>query len=150
MKSRFILWIIISLVIFSILVDLPKIPKIKVLGKSFQLNFPLRLGLDLQGGIEYVLAAKMDNIDPKDRDDALESARNVIERRVNLFGVSEAIVQTSKIREDRRILVQLQGVKESSQAAQLIGKTAQLDFRELPATLSDQEAEATKSGIPLI
>lgn len=150
MKSRFILWIIVSLVIASILVDLPKFPKIKILGKSFQLDFPLRLGLDLQGGIEYVLAAKMDKIDPKDRDDALESARNVIERRVNLFGVSEAIVQTSKTGEDRRILVQLPGVKESSQAAELVGKTAQLDFRELPATLSATEAEATKSGIPLI
>ncbi|MBI2597279.1 protein translocase subunit SecD [Candidatus Daviesbacteria bacterium] len=147
MKPRFVLWFIIFITLISIIIDLPKLP---IANKFFPFHFPLRLGLDLQGGIEYVLQAKMDKIDPKDRDDALESARNVIERRINLFGVSEAIVQTSKTGENRRILVQLPGIKESSQAAELVGKTAQLDFRELPATLSAQEIEATKSGLPSI
>jgi len=113
-------------------------------------KFPIKLGLDLQGGTELVLKAEMDKIAPADRDDALESARSVLERRVNMFGVSEALVQTSKIGEERRILVQLPGVKESSQAAELVGKTAQLEFREMPSEFTSDQLEATKSGIPLI
>lgn len=110
--------------------------------------FPIKLGLDLQGGTELILQTKMDKINPTDRDTALEAARQVIEKRVNLYGVSEAVVQSSKLGEQRRILVELPGIKDSSAAASLVGKTAQLDFRELPASLSAQEAEATKSGIP--
>ncbi len=85
----------------------------------------------------------MDKIDPKNRDTALESAKQVIERRVNLYGVSEALVQTSKIGEQRRIIVELPGLKEASSAAALVGKTAQLDFREQIATPS---AEASQSA----
>lgn len=107
-------------------------------------NFPIKLGLDLQGGVQLVLETKMDAIPSDDRDVALESAKEVIERRVNLFGVSEAIVQTSKIGNQRRILVDLPGIKDASEAANLVGKTAQLEFRELAATPS---AEASGSGV---
>lgn len=144
------LWVIIILIGASILIDLPVSPTIKILGKKIQINFPLKLGLDLQGGTEVILETQMDKIDSASRDNALESAKNVIERRVNLYGVSEALVQTSKLGETRRILVELPGLKDASAAANLVGKTAQLDFRELPATFSAQELEATKSGIPLI
>lgn len=106
-------------------------------------KFPLKLGLDLQGGTELILHAQMDKIDPAQRDAALESARAVIEKRVNLFGVSESVVQFSKVGEERRILIELPGLKDASAAAQLVGKTAQLDFRELLATPS---GEATKSA----
>ena len=107
-------------------------------------NFPLRLGLDLQGGTQLVLQTKMDNIASENRDNALESAKEVIERRVNLFGVSESVVQTSKIGDNRRILVDLPGIKDASEAASLVGKTAQLEFRELVAT---DAAEASGSGM---
>lgn len=155
MRPRAVLWIILSLTFLALWVNIPPIeqaPTLKILGKeiNFLGLFPLKLGLDLQGGTELILETQMDNIDPQDRDSALESAKNVIERRVNLFGVSEALVQTSKLREQRRILVELPGVKDASSAANLVGKTAQLDFRELPATFSAEEAEATKSGVPLI
>ncbi len=143
------------LTILAVWVDIPPIkqfPALKVFGKRVEFLgiFPLKLGLDLQGGTELVLETQMDKIDPSNRDSALESAKNVIERRVNLYGVSEAVVQTSKLGEQRRILVELPGLKDASAAANLVGKTAQLDFRELPATLSAQEQEATKSGLPVI
>lgn len=128
--------------------DLPRLPAIKFLDKTIQLNFPLKLGLDLQGGAQLILEAQMDKIDPQDQDSALESVKEVIERRVNLYGVSEAVVQTSKLRDSRRILVELPGLKDATQAANLVGKTAQLDFREKPATLSAKDLEATNSGIP--
>ncbi len=104
---------------------------------------PLVLGLDLQGGTQLVLQANMDKIDSVNKDTALESAKNVIERRVNLFGVSESIVQTSKVGSDRRIIVELPGLKAASSAAQLVGSTAQLDFREMVGTPS---AESTMSA----
>lgn len=90
----------------------------------------------------------MDKIPNDQKDVALESAKNVIERRVNLFGVSEAVVQTSKLGDKRRILVDLPGLQDASDAANLIGKTAQLEFRERPASPSAEEA--TESAIPEI
>lgn len=150
MKSRYTLWFIVFVTLISLFFDLPKFPTIKILDKKIELNFPLKLGLDLQGGTQVVLETQMDKIDPGNRDSALESAKNVIEKRVNLFGVSEALVQTSKIGEQRRILVELPGLKDASQGAELVGKTAQLDFREIPATLSAEEIEATKSGVPVL
>ncbi|MBU1000212.1 protein translocase subunit SecD [Patescibacteria group bacterium] len=150
MKSRHLLWIIIILLVFSILIDLPVSPSIRILNKELTIDFPLRLGLDLQGGTEVVLETQMDKIDPENRDSALESAKNIIERRVNLYGVSEAVVQTSKLEDKRRILVELPGLKDVSAVANLVGKTAQLDFRELPATMSAKEIEATRSGVSIL
>ena len=127
-------------------VSLPQTLKIPFFNReinTFAGNFPLKLGLDLQGGTQLVLETKMDKIDLADRDNALESAKDVIERRVNLFGVSESVIQTSKVGDSRRILVDLPGIKNASEAANLVGKTAQLEFRELPASPS---ADSTASG----
>ena len=149
--SRLLLWIIIAVTtIFSLLINIPNFPSIKILGKEYGIDFPLRLGLDLQGGTQLILQTQMDQIEASQRDDALESAKEVIERRVNLFGVSEAVVQTSKVGEDRRILVELPGLKNATEAAQLVGKTAQLDFRELPATASAFEATGSAYLLQII
>lgn len=155
MRPRILVWIILVLTVLALWIDIPSIeqlPYLKILGRRINILglFPLRLGLDLQGGTELILETQMDKIDSQNRDSALESAKQVLERRVNLYGVSEAVVQTSKIGQQRRILVELPGVKDASSAANLVGKTAQLDFRELPSKLSDQEIEATKSGVPII
>lgn len=153
MSPRLTFWIIIALLLAAIYIDLPKLPfNFNLPGTQISLNnladkFPLNLGLDLQGGTQLVLETQMDKIDPTQRDQALESSKEVIERRVNLFGVSEAVVQTSQLGERRRILVDLPGVQDASVAAELVGRTAQLQFREQPASPS---AEATSSGIPAI
>jgi len=66
------------------------------LGKiSLRKNFDLVLGLDLAGGSHLVFEAQTSGLSATDRKTALESLRNVIERRVNLFGVSEPNVQIS-------------------------------------------------------
>lgn len=142
MKSKYLLWIIILITVVSLWVNLPSL-NFKVGNynlSQFTGKFPIKLGLDLEGGTELILEAKMDKIDPKDKDTALESARKVIEKRVNLYGVSESVVQTSSVGSDKRILVELPGVKDSSAAASLVGKTAQLDFRELVSSPSAGEA----------
>lgn len=150
MRPRVVLWFIIVLTLLSVWLNLPitsLVPGQLNFLPNISERFPIKLGLDLQGGTELVLQTKMEKIDSSDRDTALEAARQVIERRVNLYGVSEAVVQSSRFGENRRILVELPGVKDASQAASLVGKTAQLDFREFPEGV---EEEASKSGKPLI
>jgi preprotein translocase subunit SecD len=150
---RSTLWIIILLTLAAIYLDLPKlpwsytIPKVNIATNNLLDKFPIKLGLDLQGGTQLVLQTDMSKIAPENKDSALESAREVIEKRVNLFGVSESVVQSSKVGDTRRILVELPGLKDASSAANLVGKTAQLDFREITASA---EAEASRSGIPVI
>ncbi len=108
------------------------------LGK-FQIdkNFDLKLGLDLAGGSHLVFETDVTKIPKEQQSTALQGARDVIERRVNLFGVSEPSVQTSKFEGKDRIIVDLPGVTDTKQAVALIGKTAQLQFmeiKEIPAT----------------
>ncbi|KKS13419.1 protein-export membrane protein SecD [Candidatus Daviesbacteria bacterium RIFOXYD1_FULL_41_10] len=146
MTSRWTLWLIILVTIFSLWINLPLIPQIPTPLTNFIGKFPVKLGLDLLGGTELVMRAKMDKIAPEDQDSALVAAREVIERRVNLYGVSEAVVQTSRLGNERRILVELPGIKDTAAAVNLVGKTAQLEFREIPATSS---AESSSSGHPL-
>lgn len=153
--KRFALWFIILLTLGAIFVDLPKlpwdlqIPKTPVKINDYLNKFPLKLGLDLQGGSQLVLQTQMDKVNPDSRDDALASSREVIEKRVNLYGVSEALVQTSKVGDDRRILVELPGLKDASAAAELVGKTAQLEFKELPASPSGEIASTGLTGADL-
>ena len=98
MKSRLGLWLIILLIIVAILVDLPFGPLAS--------KFPLKLGLDLQGGTQLAYQANMDEIPLDKRDQTIESIMQVIERRVNPKGVSEAIVQKSKLGDKYRVIVE--------------------------------------------
>lgn len=91
---------------------------------------PFRLGLDLQGGTHLVYLADLSKVDREEEGEAMQGLRDVIERRVNLFGVVEPKIQIQQTREDRRLLVELPGVKEVGEAIQMIGKTPYLEFRE--------------------
>ena len=89
----------------------------------------LSLGLDLKGGSHLVYKADLTQKDPSQTDeDAMEGVLGKIERRVNAYGVTEPNIQ--KLGNDQ-ILVQLPGVTDIEEAIQLIGATAELDFREL-------------------
>lgn len=136
-QQKYLLFLIIFLAVVSLLIDLPKeIPLIKKPKPDFNLgswhfgNLEIKKGLDLAGGTHLVFQAEMDKIEKKDREQALTAARNNIERRVNLFGITEPVVQTSKNGEDYRLIVELAGITDINQAIDLIGQTAQLDFRE--------------------
>ncbi|MEM7738660.1 MAG: protein translocase subunit SecD, partial [Deinococcota bacterium] len=84
----------------------------------------LRLGLDLQGGLRVVMQTQEEDPLPED----LQAARSVIENRVNEFGVSEPLIQTSG---ERRIIIELPGLSAEDQdrALDLIGQQAILEFR---------------------
>lgn len=104
----------------------------------------LKLGLDLQGGLRVVLEA--DGVETP-TPEQLAAARNVIENRVNEFGVSEPLVQTSG---SNRVVVEFPGLTSDQQdrALDLIGQQAVLEFRLVrpgafdPLTLADLEAIA--------
>jgi SecD/SecF fusion protein len=92
----------------------------------------LKLGLDLQGGLRVVLQADDSNPEREDMD----AARNVIENRVNEFGVAEPLIQTSG---SNRIVVELPGLSSDQQdrALDLIGQQAILEFRLVQARAND-------------
>jgi preprotein translocase subunit SecD len=122
-------------------------PGISFITKLRDLSF--RLGLDLQGGSSITLRANMKDVPPSERDSALSSAQAVIEKRINFFGVSEPVVQTEKVNNDYRILVDIPGVTDVNQAVALVGKTAKLTFWEGSGSINaSQEAQiATQSAL---
>lgn len=91
-------------------------------------SMQVRQGLDLQGGAHLVYQADMAKVPSADRAQALNGLVDVIQRRVNPAGTSEIVVQTSG---SDRVIVELPGVKDLTQAINTIGKTAQLTFHEL-------------------
>ena len=113
---------------------------------KIQRSLELKKGLDLQGGTRTVLEANMDTVPAEDRDTALESAKAVISRRIDLYGISETVVQTAKTGGAARIIVELPGVDDPSAARSLIGQTAKLEFRELPQDFSLPEEVATNAA----
>ncbi|XKT75395.1 MAG: protein translocase subunit SecD [Patescibacteria group bacterium UBA2103] len=95
---------------------------------------PLSFGLDLAGGTHLVYKADTSDLAEVERKESLVSLREVIERRTNLFGVAEPLVQIEESsfvateREDR-LIVELPGVTDLSEAVRVIGETPLLEFR---------------------
>ncbi|MDO8551248.1 MAG: protein translocase subunit SecD [bacterium] len=163
-RKKFFLWLILFVTFLSALIDIPKELPVKISlgpvkvdtrisgpninfvigGLNVKKELDLKQGLDLAGGTHLVFQADMTGIDQKDRDTALEAAKNNIERRVNFFGVAEPTVQTSKNNDDYRLIVELPGIKDVNQAVDLIGQTAQLSFREQEGT---ESAEFKPTGL---
>lgn len=117
-------------------------------------NYPPKLGLDLRGGAQLTLQAKINpeqginEITPR----IMETAKFVVEQRINGLGVSEATILLSG---NNQLIVQLPGVNDPAQAERVIGTTAQLDFRkqkqgtenELRARLQVQQAATIQREI---
>ncbi len=159
-NPRYLLWLIIGLTLVAVFINLPKISNVHFAGKTFNfdpntvfttlkinqtLNF--REGLDLKGGTSLVLQANMKNITSDQRSAALDSAKTVIENRVNLFGVSEPLVQTVVANNDYRIDVEIPGITDVNQVRSLIGTTAQLTFWEQIASSSAKADSADYAAI---
>ncbi len=127
--------------IFNYTINPPTI-SVNVFGFNLKKEFKTHLGLDLKGGSRLIFEADTTKISPSDLDDALDSTRDIIEKRVNYFGVSEPMIQTLKSGGKYRISVDLPGVTDISQAINLIGRTAQLSFKE-EATVEAKIATTT-------
>ena len=113
-------------------------------------KYAFKLGLDLNGGTELTYRADVSKVKSGIVGDAMSSLRDVIERRVNLFGVGEPVVQVVNPGivsglSDWRLLVELPGVADIEQAVALIGKTPQLDFRLVRSEAKNLTAEELKN-----
>ncbi len=107
-----------------------------VISNKLSVNFPKMpeeefvLGLDLQGGTHLIYEADVSNVEEEDITSSLQGLRDVIERRVNLFGVTEPVVQVQQTAEHNRLIVELAGISDPAQAIEMIGQTPFLEFRE--------------------
>jgi protein-export membrane protein SecD len=107
----------------------------ETISSGFLARFKFKLGLDLQGGTHLVYQADTSRIDPVEVGESMASLRDVIERRVNLFGVSEPVVQVEQSsalasgKREQRLIVELPGVTNLDDAISLIGATPVLEFK---------------------
>ncbi|OGE12370.1 protein-export membrane protein SecD [Candidatus Curtissbacteria bacterium RIFCSPLOWO2_12_FULL_38_9] len=151
-NPRFILLFIIALTIAAIYID---IPKVKIFGReinhptiylqNFQRDLEPKLGLDLAGGVQLTMSADMTGIETQDQEEAIESAKNVIENRINSLGVAESTVQTAKSGSGQRLIIEIPGITDVDSAVSLVKKTAHLEFSTLK---KDALPEATISALP--
>ena len=86
----------------------------------------IKQGLDLQGGTHIVLEAE-DAGENKVTDDAVERARQILERRINEMGLAEPLIQREG---KKRIIIEFRVVKDPNQAIKTIGKTAVMEFKD--------------------
>lgn len=151
-QPRRTLFLIIVLTLAAIYVNLPEI---RLFGKSFshpQIDIKFlrrdlepKLGLDLAGGVQLTLSADMGQIEERDREGALESAKEIVENRINSLGVAEPVVQTAKKEGQYRLIVEIPGVSDIETAVSTVKKTAHLEFRTL---IADAPPEATVAAFP--
>ena len=102
------------------------------------LAFSIRQGLDLQGGTHVVLEAE-DTPEATVNEDAMQRVVKIMEKRVNELGLTEPIIQRQG---ERRVIVELPGIKDPDKAIAVIGKTAMLEFK-------DEEGNTVMSGTDL-
>lgn len=115
-----------------------KDPSFTLFGNKITIPNKLNFGLDLQGGSHLVFKLDTSKTPQKDVEDAVNAARNNIEKRINLFGVSEASITVLQSNKTHRIAVDLPGKKDPQEAIDLVGKTAQLEFGEYATTTIKQ------------
>ena len=119
--------------------------------RSFFKNHPFRLGLDLSGGSHLIYKADVSGVPAGQVGDSMEALRDVIERRVNLFGVAEPIVQVQKSSfisgGDEKLIVDLPGITDVEKATAMIGQTPLLEFKvERTSEITPQEVTVDAEG----
>ncbi|MFA6257377.1 MAG: protein translocase subunit SecD [Candidatus Paceibacterota bacterium] len=111
----------------------PKLNKNFQTESAFLKKYPFRLGLDLSGGSHLIYNADVSAIAAGEVNDSMEALRDVIERRVNIFGVSEPVVQVQHggfvSGEGEQLIVDLPGVTDVEEAKKMIGQTPSLQFK---------------------
>ncbi len=147
-KTFKIFWSIVALTLFCLIINFPKELPLKInfgpinwehtlyrpqlnlkIGNNILTNnFDLKYGLDLAGGSSLVFDVDTSGLNSEELTTALESLKTNIERRINLFGVSETNIRIDKLQNQHRLQVDLPGIENTAEAIDLIGTTAQLSF----------------------
>lgn len=151
-KIIYILIILIlgSAVAFFVFKSEPKLNPNFEAENSFFKNSQFRLGLDLSGGSHLIYKADVSGVPGGEVSASMDALRDVIERRVNLFGVSEPIVQVQNSGfvsgEDEKLIVDLPGVTDVEKATAMIGQTPLLEFKIEAPEGTPQEVTIDKDG----
>ena len=107
---------------------------------------PLRLGLDLRGGVSLILRVKVENVSPERQREVLEQTRQILERRINAYGLSEAPVQPYGSR-GNELLVQIPGASDASRVKNLLQRRGVLEWYSVEAGPYQSPADAmARSG----
>ncbi|MCX6731548.1 MAG: protein translocase subunit SecD [Candidatus Parcubacteria bacterium] len=116
---------------------------------------PFKLGLDLRGGVHLVYQADTSQIKPEEIGNAMSGLRDVLERRINFFGVTEHLIQVEQKgilktvgNREQRLIVELPGVTDVTQAIKMIGETPFLEFRTENPVVSTTETDPQKAFLP--
>ncbi len=133
--------VITLITLFFLLLILP-IPTTWPAGAWLNSFYP-HLGLDLQGGTHLVYEADTSQLGESEKGAAVEGVRDVIERRVNAYGVTEPLVQATRSGNSHRVIVELAGVTDVKEAIKLIGETPLLQFKEQDETAPPIAAAST-------
>ncbi len=120
---------------------------------SSDARFPFKLGLDLAGGSHLVYVADVSSIDAAEVPALMSVLKDVIERRINVFGVSEPIIQVEEssfaaAEAQHRLVVELPGVTDVEAAVAEIGRTPLLEFKlvDEAALVAQQQAEQLRQN----
>ncbi len=148
--SILIVFILGGVVAFFVFKSEPKLNPNFENQSSFFKNFPFRLGLDLSGGSHLIYKADVSGVKAGEVSTSMDALRDVIERRVNLFGVSEPIVQVQNSGfisgADEKLIVDLPGVTDVEKATTMIGQTPLLEFKTEAPAGTPQKATVGKDG----
>ena len=113
-------------------------------------KFSFKLGLDLSGGSHLIYKADTSAVPAGQVGDSMNALRDVIERRINLFGVSEPVVQVQHggfvSGAGEQLIVDLPGVTDVKQAIDMIGQTPLLEFKTEAPKGTPQTATVGKDG----
>jgi protein-export membrane protein SecD len=93
-------------------------------------NLSFKLGLDLQGGSRLLYSADLTQVTEEEKESSMQGLRDLIERRVNIFGVAEPVIRVEKKGKSYRLVIELPGIKDIKEAIKMIGETPYLEFRE--------------------
>lgn len=125
-----------------------------VVKTSWMSRFPFKLGLDLSGGTHLVYRADVSAVDESEMKSSLDSLRDIIERRINLFGVSEPVVTVEHASfsggGEERISIDLPGVTDISKAVEMIGQTPLLEFKTEDPNPATPEITVSEDGVASI
>ncbi len=116
---------------------------IEEVNKKIPFTFPVfeerefMFGLDLQGGAHLRYEADLDDVPSGEKSQRMEGLRNLIERRIDLYGVGESLVQV----QGERLVVEIPGAHDLDEAIDIIGETPFLDFREVSSEVIRKQEE---------
>src|SRR3989344_8303226 len=128
----------------------PKLNKSFETQNAFFKKFPFRLGLDLSGGSHLIYKADVSAVPSSEIGSSMDALRDVIERRVNLFGVTEPVVQVQHgslvSGAGEQLIVDLPGVTDVEKAKEMIGQTPLLEFKVEASKDATKEPQTVKVG----